>query len=46
MSGLFSEKKGTTYDATIVLTDTGRYVNYKLEFENKPKQNKAGKERT
>ena len=28
MSGLFSEKKGTTYDATIVLTDTGRYVNY------------------
>lgn len=46
MTGLFSEKKGTTYDATIVLADTGRYVNYKLEFENKPKQNKSGKERT
>lgn len=46
MTGLFSEKKGTTYDATVVLADTGRYVNYKLEFENKPKQNKSGKERT
>ena len=46
MSGLFSEKKGTTYDAIVVLADTGRYVNYKLEFENKPKQNKDGKERT
>ena len=46
MTGLFSEKKGTTYDATVVLADTGRYVNYKLEFENKPKQKKVGKERT
>ena len=46
MSGLFSEKKGTTYDAIVVLADTGRYVTYKLEFENKPKQNKDGKERT
>ena len=35
MSGLFSEKKGTTYDAIVVLADTGRYVNYKLEFEKK-----------
>lgn len=33
MSGLFSEKKGTTYDAVVVLDDTGKYVNYKLEFE-------------
>lgn len=41
MTGLFSEKKGTTYDATVVLADTGRYVNYKLEFENKPKQKKS-----
>lgn len=41
MTGLFSEKKGTTYDATVVLADTGRYANYKLEFENKPKQKKS-----
>ena len=33
MNGLFSEKKGTTYDAVVVLDDTGKYVNYKLEFE-------------
>lgn len=33
MTGLFSEKKGTTYDAVVVLDDTGKYVNYKLEFE-------------
>ncbi|MBS4879654.1 MAG: DNA topoisomerase 3 [Firmicutes bacterium] len=44
MSGLFSEKKGTTYDAIVVLADTGRYVNYKLEFEKKPNKNTAGKE--
>ena len=44
MSGLFSEKKGTTYDAIVVLADTGRYVNYTLEFEKKPNKNTAGKE--
>lgn len=32
MSGLHSEKTGKTYDATIVLEDTGKYVNFKLEF--------------
>ena len=33
MSGLFSEKKGTTYDAVVVLDDTGeKYVRFKLEF--------------
>jgi len=33
MSGLHSSKTGKTYDATIVLDDTGdKYVNFKLEF--------------
>ena len=33
MSGLFSEKTGKTYDAMVVLDDTGeKYVNFKLEF--------------
>ena len=34
-TGLFSEKKGVAYDATVVLDDTGKYVNYKLEFDQK-----------
>ena len=41
MSGLYSEKKGTTYDAVVVLADTGRYVNYKLEFEKKAEKRTA-----
>jgi DNA topoisomerase-3 len=33
ISGLFSEKTGRTYDATVVLEDTGgKFVNFKLEF--------------
>lgn len=40
MTGLYSEKKGGTYDATIVMEDTGdRYVNFRLEFPPK----KSGK---
>lgn len=36
MTGLFSEKKGILYDATIVMDDTGgKYVNFKLEFDQK-----------
>ena len=36
VTGLFSEKKGVFYDATVVLEDTGgKFVRYKLEFENK-----------
>lgn len=43
MTGLYSEKKGGTYDATIVMEDTGdRYVNFRLEFPPK----KAGKKKT
>ena len=36
MSGLHSEKTGKTYDATVVLDDSdGKYVNFKLEFDNR-----------
>ncbi|MCI9577187.1 MAG: DNA topoisomerase 3 [Clostridiales bacterium] len=38
VKGLFSEKKGTSYDATVVLADTGgKYVNFSLEFPKTPK---------
>lgn len=33
ISGLYSEKTGKTYDAVVILDDTGgKYVNFKLEF--------------
>ena len=33
VKGMWSEKKGTTYDAVVVLDDTGgKYVRFKLEF--------------
>ena len=36
MTGLYSEKKGIMYDATIVMEDTGgKYVNFRLEFDKK-----------
>ena len=36
VTNLFSEKKGVLYDATILLDDDGgKYVHYKLEFDNK-----------
>ena len=36
MSGLYSEKTGKTYDAVMLLDDTGgKYVNFKLEFPAK-----------
>ena len=36
MSGLYSEKTGKTYDAEVILDDTGgKYVNFKLEFSVK-----------
>jgi DNA topoisomerase-3 len=36
VNGLYSEKTGKTYDAAVVLADTGgKYVNYKLEFDKK-----------
>ncbi len=36
VSGLYSEKTGKTYNATVVLDDTGdKYVNFKLDFSEK-----------
>lgn len=33
VKGLYSEKSGKTYDASVLLADTGdKYVNYRLEF--------------
>jgi DNA topoisomerase-3 len=44
LKGLFSEKTGKTYDATIILKDTGdtggRYVDFEMEFDLK---RRAGK---
>ena len=33
VSGLYSEKTGKTYNATVVLVDDGKYVGFKLEFD-------------
>lgn len=36
VKGLYSEKKGGTYNAVVVISDTGeKYVNYKLQFPNR-----------
>lgn len=35
VTGLYSEKTGKTYDATVVLEDDGRYANFKLEFDRR-----------
>ena len=36
VKSLWSEKKGKTYDATVILDDTGgQYINFKLEFPKK-----------
>ena len=33
VKGMWSEKKQTTYAATVILCDTGgRYIDFKLEF--------------
>ena len=38
MTDLFSEKKGVLYDATVVMDDDGgKFVRFKLEFDNKRK---------
>lgn len=39
LNGCYSEKAGKTYDATILLDDDGgKFVNFKMEFEKKPKK--------
>ena len=36
LKGCYSEKTGKTYDAIIILNDTGgKYVNFKMEFPAK-----------
>jgi DNA topoisomerase-3 len=36
VKGMYSEKKDSTYDATVIMDDTGgKYVNFKLEFERR-----------
>ena len=46
VKGMYSEKKDTTYDATVILDDTGgKYINFKLEFEKKKQPAKQGAER-
>ena len=32
VTGLYSRKKDKTFDADLVLDDTGTYVNFRLEF--------------
>jgi len=39
VKGLYSEKKGSTYDAVVVMEDTGeKWVNFKPVFEDAPKK--------
>ena len=36
VKGMWSKKKGSTYDAAVILDDTGgKYINFKLEFPKK-----------
>ena len=35
VSGLYSQRTGKTYDAVIVLDDTGKHVNFKLDFNHR-----------
>ena len=42
VNGLYSVQKDKTYDAIIVLDDTGEYVNFKMEFLNSPQPKKKG----
>ena len=38
VKGMWSEKKGDTYDATVVLDDTGgKFVKFRMEFPKKRK---------
>jgi len=40
LEGLYSERTGKTYDATVCLEDTGTWVNFKLDFTKKKKGDK------
>ena len=42
MAGLYSERTGGTYDADVVMDDTGgKFVKFKLEFNNNHKEKKG-----
>ena len=42
MTGLYSERTGGTYDADVVMDDTGgKFVKFKLEFNNNHKEKKG-----
>ena len=43
VTGLYSQKTGRNYDAIVCLDDTGKYVNFKLEFA--PRRVKKGGKR-
>lgn len=38
LTGCYSEKTGKTYDATVILEDTGEHVNFRLEFDSETKK--------
>lgn len=38
LTGCYSEKTGKTYDATVILEDTGERVNFRLEFDSGTKK--------
>lgn len=44
VSRLYSERTSKTYDATIVMDDTGEHINFKLEFDSVAK-NRGCRER-
>ena len=42
VKGMWSEKKGSTYDAVVILEDTGgKFINFKMEFAPKKNRKKA-----
>ena len=42
VKGMWSEKRQDTYDAAVLLDDTGgKYINFKLEFEKKKTRNRG-----
>ena len=38
LTGCYSEKTGKTYNAMVILEDTGEHVNFKLEFDSGTKK--------
>ncbi len=44
LKDLYSEKKGVMYNATVILDDDGgKFVHYKMEFDNTKSTNRKGK---